>query len=245
MKQRISFLELAFRDYKQSIEAAELSYKSRYEMLNKKTVEPKNNNIFALMEAFKNPLIVELDILKIEIEIRNTAFITACDELNERFRRARIPLNYHNGFIQIESDAFVQEQITEPFWRLVSDPKWKNVEIDMLEAVDRSESAQRDPAVYAARALESVIKIISDERGWTTGNETGAGHYISHLRKKANGQFIAEWEAVAIQHIFSNIRNGLSHGPGNEPMPVLTQQQTDWTIEAAMSWTKSLIGRLS
>lgn len=243
MKERISFLELAFRDHKQLIVAAEMNHKSRLELLNKKTVDPKNNLIL-LMEAFNNPISVELDMLKIEIAIKNSGFISACDELNVRFQRAKVPLNYHNGFIQIETDTLVQEQITEPFWKLINDPKWRNVEIDMMEAVDRREANDRDPAVYASRALESVIKIISDTKGWTTGKETGAGHYLTHLRTKAKGPFVAEWEADAIQLIFSKVRNGLSHGPGSEPMPVLTQQQTDWTIEAAMSWIKSLIGRL-
>jgi len=243
MKERISFLELAFRDCKQLILAAEISHKSRLESFNKKTVDPKNN-LFLLMEALNAPISVELDLLKIEIGIKNTAFIAACDELNVRFQRAKVPLNYRNGFIQIETDSLVQDQITAPFWKLIGDPKWKNVEIDMLEAVDRSENSKRDPAFYAAKALESAIKIISDEQGWTIGKESGAGHYIDNFRKRANGSFVAEWEAAALRHIFSSLRNPLGHGPGGEPMPVLTQQQTDWTIEAAMSWIKSLIGRL-
>ena len=93
----------------------------------------------------------------------NEAFVLSCEELNERFRRAKCPLNYHNGYIQIETDSLVQQRIAKPFWNLVSDPKRRNVEIDMAEAVDRSESAQRDPALYAAKALESAIKIRDDE----------------------------------------------------------------------------------
>lgn len=243
MKQRISFFELAFRDYKQLIKAAEMSIKSQLDVLNKDSTD-STNKLLALFEPHHKAELARLDMLKIDIDLMGAAFNRACDELNERFRRANVPLHYHNGFIQIESDPLVQAQISEPFWKIISDPKWKNVEIDMAEAVDRSESAQRDPALYAAKALESAIKIISDERGWTTGKERGAGNYIDNLKSTSNGGFIEEWEAKAIQHIFSNVRNGLGHGPGNDPMPELTQQQTDWTIEAAMSWTKSLIGRL-
>jgi hypothetical protein len=69
-------------------------------------------------------------------------------------------------------------------------------------------------------------------------------HFIDNLVAEKNGRFIELWEADAIRHIFANVRNALGHGPGGEPMPALSQQQTDWTIEAAMSWTKSLIRRL-
>ena len=36
----------------------------------------------------------------------------------------------------------------------------------------------------------------------------------------------------------------VGHGPGDEPMPELSPQQTDWAIEFCMSWTKSLIKQL-
>lgn len=243
MKQRISFIELAFRERMAVLASAESSHKLLESEHSKKNVAAEN--VFSeVLRSINNAQITVSRLDGEEIARKNATFADCGHELNERFRRAEIPLNYHNGYIQIESDPLVQSQIAAPFWMLISDPKWKNVEIDMMEAVDRSETAQRDPAFYAAKALESTIKIISDERGWTTGKEIGAGQYIDNFRKKANGSFIAEWEAAAIRHIFANVRNELGHGPGGEPMPVLTQQQTDWTIEAAMSWTKSLIRRL-
>jgi hypothetical protein len=42
----------------------------------------------------------------------------------------------------------------------------------------------------------------------------------------------------------TKVRNPLGHGPGNELMPALNPQQTDWAIETSMSWIKSLIRRL-
>src|SRR5262245_7759262 len=101
----------------------------------------------------------------------STAFRTSVDELNERLRRARIQLNYHNGFIQVATDPLVEAQIERPFWAAVADPLWKNVDIDMKEALDRRDANDRDPAFYAARALESTIKVISDRKGWTRGGE--------------------------------------------------------------------------
>ena len=247
MKHRISFIELAFRERMQVLINADANqvFIANEIAQQIKSIKNQAKNAFSdIALAMHESNLIKSKFKETEIAKMHAVFAASCSELNERFRRAKCPLNYHNGFIQIETDVILQKQVAEPFWNLVSDAKWKNVETDMMEAVDRSESAQRDPAFYAAKALESAIKIISDERGWTTGKERGAGQYIENLRSPTNGGFIKDWEAKAIQLIFSSVRNGLGHGPGREPMPVLTQQQTDWTIEAAMSWTKSLIGRL-
>jgi AbiJ N-terminal domain 4 len=91
----------------------------------------------------------------------NAALRAAVDELNARFRQAGWNLHYHNGFIQISSDAVVTQAVEAPFWQLVADPKWKNVDHDMKEAIDLRDTQGRDPAFYAAKALESTIKIIA------------------------------------------------------------------------------------
>jgi hypothetical protein len=241
MKERISFIELAFRERSWALSMASINQQSQARSLTKRPNASSGDHLSTALDQTENFLSQIMRSTNVRL---NEAFVLSCAELNLRFRRAKCLLNYHNGFIQIETDALLQKQVAEPFWKLVSDSKWINVETDMMEAVDRSESAQRDPAIYAVRALESAIKIISDNKNWSTGKEKGASQFIDNLRSTANGSFIVEWEAVALRHIFSQVRNGLSHGPGSEPMPALTQQQTDWTIEAAMSWTKSLIGRL-
>ena len=92
----------------------------------------------------------------------NSEFQDGVDELNTRFVQARCNLNYHNGFIQCSTDVLSEEEIEKPFWALVADTQWKNVDLDMKEALDQRDSGARDPAFYAARALESTIKIISN-----------------------------------------------------------------------------------
>jgi hypothetical protein len=174
----------------------------------------------------------------------NKSFTDNIDELNTRFRQAGCKLHYHNGFIQMSTDALTVQQVEEPFWALVADPKWANVDTDLKEAIDRRENGGRDPAVYAAHALESTIKIISGEKGWNTGNEKGAKNYIDNLGASKNGGFITRWEADALERFFTNVRNPLGHGPGQDPRPELTPQQTDCAIETAMMWIKSLIRRL-
>ena len=113
----------------------------------------------------------------------------------------------------------------------------------MKEAIDRRDGAGRDPAFYAARALESTIKIISDQKGWTHGGEKGAHSYIDNLGKKTSG-FIDRWEVDLLKSFFTDVRNPFGHGPGNAKMPSLRPQQTDLAIELCISWIKSLIKRL-
>ncbi len=174
----------------------------------------------------------------------NSSFRASVDELNERFRRMSTTLNYHNGFIQIAPDKLTQELIEKPFWEIAADPIWKNVDIDIKEALDRRDSHDRDPGFYAARALESAIKIISDKKGWTHGGENGAHNYIDNLGSKRNGPFIQAWEREALKAFFSDVRNPFGHGPGSGEMPALSVQQTNWVIETCMSWIKSLVQRM-
>ncbi|MCS0192795.1 hypothetical protein [Vibrio parahaemolyticus] len=47
-----------------------------------------------------------------------------------------------------------------------------------------------------------------------------------------------------IKSFFSSVRNPFGHGAGSDDMPSLTKQQTDWAIEACMSWIKTLVRRM-
>ena len=171
------------------------------------------------------------------------AFQACVDELNARFRQAGYPLNYHNGFIQMLSDDLIQREVETPFWELVRSPLWANVDLDMKEALDLRDSDGRDPAFYAARSLESTIKIISDKKGWTHGGEKGAHNYIDNLASKTNS-FITSWESDGLKSFFTNVRNPFGHGAGSGQMPTLSRPQTEWAIEFSMSWIKNLIRRL-
>lgn len=237
IKERLSFVELAFRDRENELEKlnSELPTKIAKAELEAKIPPPRgririgNGSTGDAMRAWNR--------------MQNESFAACVHELNERFLQAGARLNYHNGFIQISDDQRIQQQVETPFWALVSAKKWRNVDTDMKEALDRRDDGGRDPVFYAARALESTIKIISDEKGWTHGGEKGAHHYIDNLFAKKNG-FLERWEHDALKAIFTELRNPLSHGPGSAEMPTLSPQQTDWAIEACMSWTKSLIKRM-
>lgn len=168
----------------------------------------------------------------------------AIRELNARLQAAGLGFHYHNGFLQFAQDELVEQRLAEPCWRLLGgDPKWANADRELKEAFDAADGRRTDAAFHAAKALESVIKVISDDKGWTRGNESGAAAYIDNLVSQQNGRFIATWEAELLKAFFKHVRNPHGHGAGSQPPPSLTEHQTAWALETAMSWMKSLILR--
>lgn len=235
VKRRLSFVELAFRTREEQIALANEEFPQLLAQAEMQDLLPRS------------PMTVpgkRSDAVRAKNEGMNRTFAANVHELNERFKQAGMPLHYHSGFIQITQDEQLQQQVEQPFWLLVSGTQWKNVSIDMAEAIDRRDTAGRDPSFYAAKALESTIKIICDIKNWTTGNEKGVSDFLNHLASKANGAFIEGWERKSMQFFYSDVRNDLGHGPGSKDMPNLTSQQIDQTIEFCMSWVKSLIKRL-
>lgn len=240
MKERLSFIELAFRARENELIESVASLPRRIQEAQIRQAERRANlkKIGGLVRADQDDVAARLTA---ELEEEKSQFRERVDELNERFRQAGSRLNYHNGFIQLGEDPLVHREVEQPFWRLVGEPRWKNIDTDMKEALDLRDSNGGDPAFYAARALESTIKIISEQKGWTTGKERGAHNFIENL---ASGRLIAPWESEALKHFYTKVRNPLGHGPGSAEMPDLSPQQTQWAIETCMSWTKTLIERL-
>jgi hypothetical protein len=236
IKERLSLVEIGFRKREEEIADANAALP---EKILKAKIDAKRIPSPGVMRIPGN----YVEALKNINAKLNGEFRGCVEELNTRFRQAGCGLNYHNGFIQRATDELTLEQVETPFWALVSDPKWENVDTDMKEALDLRDSEGRDPAFYAARALESTIKIVSDEKKWTTGKENGAHRFIENLASKRAGHFIDNWESEALKRFFTDIRNPFGHGPGSEKMPSLSPQQTDWAIETCMVWIKSIILR--
>jgi hypothetical protein len=238
IKERLSLVELGFRYHELELRARAAT--AKIEPVAAKPTAPPPSILRGRFVVQSNTS-MKSSLEKIQ-ELSDHKFRSNVEELNARFKQAGYPLDYHNGFIQISSDDLVQKEVETPFWRLVSDPRWMNIDLDMKEALDRRDSKGRDPAWYAAKSLESAIKIISDEKRWTHGGEKGAANYIENLASKQN-RFLQPWEATILKEYFKSVRNPFGHGPGGEEMPSLSPMQTEWAIEFAMSWIKALIKR--
>ena len=240
MKERISFFEIALHELYQDVQQAnEDSPKRALEWA--RHINKSYGRLIDIKNVMDDPGTSGMREVNRKL---NMGYESAVEEFNTRLEQAHYPLNYHNGYVQIANDQLVESEIERPFWDIIADPAWKNVDIDMKEALDRRDGGQREPGFYAARALEGTIKIISDEKGWTHGSEKGAHGYLDNLGSAKNGAFIASWEMQALKELFSFVRNPLAHAPGSAEMPELTPAHADWAIETCMAWTKSLIRRM-
>lgn len=235
IKERISFIELAMR--LRGEEVVQANSRLAQSLIEASLCDKTLSRGFRLPGS-------AVDSVKAQNANMNDAFTLNVGELNERFRRARVPLTYHNGYIQVSMDERIEQNVAKPFWELVAEPIWTNVDIDMKEALDQRDANSKDPAIFAAKALESAIKIVSEMKGWTRGTETGAAQYIDNLTSKANGNYLAGWEGEMLKDYFRKVRNSVGHGPGSEPMPQLSMHQTDWAIETAMSWIRTIVRRM-
>lgn len=238
--EKLSLFEVLFRDTEEHLKN-EINFLEKqipkYESQSSDIVERyKGKNVYNEGEEKLKKAIPQL-------ERKKEALKSLQSQINQRLRLNKLGISYHNGFFQKSEDSLVEQKILEPFWEIIADPKYKNVEMDILEALDRHDSGGRDPALYAAKALESMLKIVCDDKGLTTGNETGAGSYISHLNSSKNGTIIINDEKEELLSMF-RIRNSHGHGPGNDPMPTLTSQQTLRYIHSTMIWIHSLSKRL-
>lgn len=243
MKERISFFEIALREFYRDVQESNRELPKKVaDWKTKNTIQPFRSNRTLRIPNQQDRSISSP--VEVENRLLNERYTSIVEEFNARIRQAGYPLHYHNGFIQISEDELLISEIEQPFWNVVSDSTWKNVDVDMKEAVDCRDTGRRDPAFYAARALESTVKIISDQKGWTHGREKSVHNYLDNLGSTKAGSLIESWEKQNLKEFFTNIRNPIAHGPGSAEMPELTPAQTDWAIETCMVWIKALIKRM-
>lgn len=223
-KLRLSLIELLFREAESIIRG----------LLPKKDIKAWGS----LLQKRQQPS------AKTQVERALEALFQGIEELNDRFRTAKLPVQYHNGMIQRVDDQLTSMQIEVPFWALVADPAWRNVDNDIKEAIDRRDAGKPDACFHAMKALESAIRVVSDQLGRTRGMEKGAAEYIDNLVAAKPQRFIEVWEADALKALFRDLRNPMGHGPGGTAPLSLSTLQNTFVIELSMSWIKSIVKRL-
>jgi hypothetical protein len=121
IKERLSLVELGFRN--RGVEVA-----SHNDKLPQRIMEALR------FEAGRAPHIaVPANQVAAQVKQVNAAMNTGLElavvELNTRLQQAGCDLHYHNGFIQVASDPKVVQEVEAPFWQLVANPKWANVDL--------------------------------------------------------------------------------------------------------------------
>lgn len=136
--------------------------------------------------------------------------------------------------------------LDQAFWAAAGDPIWKNVATDVKEALAQLDANQTDPAFYAvARALESTIKIISDQKGWTHGREKGIHDYIDNLGSATNGAFINESESGMFKYLFTEVQHLAGYGDGSLDTHLLRRPHIKKLAACSIiQWITSLIQRI-
>lgn len=165
------------------------------------------------------------------------------DRIGRFLQAASMPLRYRNHQFQPLDDERLLTEVTEPFWSAVEDARWKTVRVDMEQAFRQRDGGGPNAALFAAKALQSAIKITSDDRGFTTGKERGATAFVDNLVSARNGRLIAPWEGDMMKRLFSDVRNPEAHGAGGSPQPELDAHQVAWIIEFCMISIKGLVAR--
>jgi hypothetical protein len=142
--EKLSLFEVLFRDTEQHLLNEIEFLKTHIPKYEERSLEIKQ-----LSESkgvnYHNDGEEKLKKAKPQLEKKQQALTNLRTIINERLKQHGIPLSYHNGYFQQSTDPAVEKEIEEPFWELVSDPKYTNVEKDMLEALDRYDSNGRDP----------------------------------------------------------------------------------------------------
>ena len=236
--EKISFFEILFRDTEKHI-LSEIEFIET----NIPTYEARSAQIKAKGANYHDDGEEKLKKALPQLERKKLALGNMRTGIEQRLKLHKTELAYHNGHFQKSADPAIELTIAVPSWSLMSDPKYKNVETDMLEALDRYDSGDRDPAFYAAKALESMIKIICEEKGYTIGNEKGAADYLSHLNSSKNGTIIINDEKEELLSMFRIRNTHGGHGAGSKPMPTLTNTQALRYIHSAMVWISNLAKR--
>jgi hypothetical protein len=167
-----------------SVEQNCLSY-----LLNPYNVWMTNDNISDFIK--KKISLIELIFGMVEEDLQKTVkknldkeFYSAVDEINQRFKTAKLGFYYQNKMMRTYDDKLTQQNILEPYWEILTNPKWQLVDNDIREAFERFNNNKEDASFYAMRGLESVIKIISNDLNLTTGKEKGASNFIDNLSSK-------------------------------------------------------------
>jgi hypothetical protein len=88
-------------------------------------------------------------------------------ELNERFRQHGIGYQFENGEIIRVDSQYVHAEVMKEALRLLPEPGFEQANDEFMKAHRHlREGSLRDANTAALRAMETVLKVICDARGW-------------------------------------------------------------------------------
>jgi hypothetical protein len=89
-------------------------------------------------------------------------------ELNQRFLRAGVGYQFESGYIIRIDSQYVHAEVVKEALRLLCEPEFEEANTDFMKAHRHlREGNLRDCNTAALRAMENVLKVVCDARGWT------------------------------------------------------------------------------
>jgi 5'(3')-deoxyribonucleotidase len=155
----------------------------------------------------------------------------AISELNSRFFEHSIGYQYNSGQIICVNSGLIHAEIVVPALSLLSSQQFKGAEQEFQSAHKHYKKREYKEAILdAAKAFESVMKIICDECGWLdkqfgAKDLHGANDLINvvfknELLPKYLQTQLSELRSLLVSGV-PKVRNITSaHGQGKQPIPV-------------------------
>jgi hypothetical protein len=150
----------------------------------------------------------------------------AIEEMNARLREAGVGYQYVSGDIIRIDSLHIHRDVVLPILTLLRDPRFKAAEQEYLQAHEAYRRGEvEDCLVDCGKALESVLKVIGTERGWTIKESDPASKLI---QAAVDAGFLASYSQTALNHLRGllesstpTLRNKLAgHGAGTAPRNV-------------------------
>lgn len=167
----------------------------------------------------------------------------AIEELNFRFRDARLGYQYESGQIIRIDNQLIHAEVTKPALQLLSDPRFKGAEEEFLKAHEHYRVRNyKDCNTNALNAFESTLKTICDLKGWGYNpSKDVASELIKVIR---NEKLLPDYLDRSFDQLIATLKSGLpevrnkagGHGQGAVP-----QRTPDYIAAYALHLTAANI----
>lgn len=148
-------------------------------------------------------------------------------ELNQRFLNAGIGYQFENGQIIRVDSQYVHAEVVKEALRLLHEPEFEEANAEFLKAHRHlREGNLRDCNTAALRAMENVLKVICNARGWTYQKGDTVERLLAIVR--ANNLF-PDYLGGHFDNLIGAMKGGVpkirdrqgGHGaaPGDKPVP--------------------------
>lgn len=131
----------------------------------------------------------------------------AIEELNVRFRQAKLGYQYENGQIVRIDSQLLHAEVTKPVLQLLSDPRFKGAEEEFLDAHRHYRAGEfEDCITNALKAFESTLKAICDLKCWAYSPGARASDLLKVIRRE---KLLPDYLDTSFDQLYGTLQSGL------------------------------------